>query len=80
MNIEMEMKDKNKSIVGDRLLSGTNSPFTRGVANYQLPEKFKVPQIMSYAGDGDPLDHLEYFRAHLDLMRHPMKWHVGPSL
>jgi hypothetical protein len=45
----------------------TDSPFTRRVADYRLPEKFKVPQILSYAGDGDPLDHLENFRAHLDL-------------
>jgi len=80
MNIEMEIKDKNKSIVGDRLLSGTNSPFTRGVANYQLPEKFKVPQIMSYAGDGDPFDHLENFRAHLDLHGTSDEVHAGPSL
>jgi hypothetical protein len=27
-NMEMEMKDKRKSLVVDRLLSGTNSPFT----------------------------------------------------
>lgn len=33
----------------------------------RLPEKFKVPQILSYANNGDPLDHLENFRAHLDL-------------
>jgi hypothetical protein len=61
------MKDKSKSLVVDRLLSGTDSPFTSRVANYQLLEKFKVPQIMSYAGDRDLLDHLQNFRAHLDL-------------
>jgi hypothetical protein len=36
-------------------------------------EKFKVPQILSYAGDGDPLDHLENFRAHLDLHGTPVE-------
>ncbi|XP_062149502.1 uncharacterized protein LOC133858081 [Alnus glutinosa] len=51
----------------DKLLMGTDSPFTRRVADYQLPDKFKVPQILSYAGDRDPLDHLENFKAHLDL-------------
>jgi hypothetical protein len=60
-NMEMEMKDKNKSIVVHKLLSGTDSPFTRWVVDYRLLEKFKVPQIMSYARDGDPLDHLENF-------------------
>jgi hypothetical protein len=57
--MEMDKKDKSKSLVVDRLLSSTYSPFTSQVANYQLPEKFKVPQIMSYVGDKDPLDHLE---------------------
>jgi hypothetical protein len=65
--MEMERKDKSRSIVVDKLLMGTDSPFTRRVADYRLPEKFKVPQILSYAGDGDPLDHLENFWAHLDL-------------
>jgi hypothetical protein len=65
--MEKERKDKSRSIVVDKLLMGTDSPFTRQVADYWLPEKFKVPQILSYAGDGDPLYHLENFRAHLDL-------------
>jgi hypothetical protein len=65
--IEMEMKDNNKSIVVDKLLLGTGSPFIKQVANYQLPKKFKAPQILSYAGDEDPLDHLEKFRARLNI-------------
>jgi hypothetical protein len=65
--MEMERKDKSRSVVGDKLLKGTDSPFTRQVADYRLLEKFKVLQILSYVGDGDPLDHLENFRAHLDL-------------
>jgi hypothetical protein len=65
--MEMERKDKSKSLVVGRLLLGTNSPFTRQVVDFRLPNKFKVPQIMSYAGDGDSLDHVENFWAHLDL-------------
>jgi hypothetical protein len=65
--MEMEKKDKSKPIVLDKLLLCTSSPFTRRVANYQLPEMFKVLQILSYVGDGYPLDHLENFQAHLDL-------------
>jgi hypothetical protein len=65
--MEMERKDKSRSIVVDKLLMDTDSPFTRRVADYWLPEKFKVPKILSYARDRDPLDHLENFRAHLDL-------------
>jgi hypothetical protein len=65
--MEMERKDKSRSVVVDKLLMGRDSPFTRRVTDYRLPEKFKVPQILSYTGDRDPLDHLENFRAHLDL-------------
>jgi hypothetical protein len=69
--MEMELKDKSKFVVVDKLLMGTDSPFTRQVAEYRLPKKFKVPQILSYAGDRDSIDHLENFRAYLDLHRTP---------
>jgi hypothetical protein len=69
--MEMERKDKSKSIVVDKLLRGIDSPFTRRVADYRLPEKFKVPQNLSYARDEDPLDHLENFQAHLDIHKTP---------
>jgi hypothetical protein len=59
--IEMERKDRSISIAVDKLLMGIGSPFARRVADYCLPENLKVPQILSYAGDGDPLDHLENF-------------------
>jgi hypothetical protein len=59
------------SIVLDKLLMGTGPPFTRPVANYRLPEKFRVPQILSYVGNRDPLDPLENFQAYLDLHRTP---------
>jgi hypothetical protein len=39
--MEMERKDKNRSVVVDKLIMGTDSPFTRRVADYRLPEKFK---------------------------------------
>jgi hypothetical protein len=64
--MEMERKGKSRSVVVDKLLMGADSPFTRLVADYRLPEKFKVPLILSYVGEGDPLDHLENFRAHID--------------
>jgi hypothetical protein len=41
--MEMERKDKSRSLVVDKFLMGTDSPFTRRVADYRLPEKFKVP-------------------------------------
>jgi hypothetical protein len=50
--MEIERKDKSKSAVVDKLLTCIYSPFTRRVADYRLPEKFKVPQILSYAEYG----------------------------
>jgi hypothetical protein len=41
--MEMERKDKSRSVMVDKLLMGTDSPFTRRVADYRLPDKFKVP-------------------------------------
>jgi hypothetical protein len=41
--MEMERKDKSRSVVVDKLLMGSDSPFTKRVADYRLPEKFKVP-------------------------------------
>jgi hypothetical protein len=70
---EMEKKDKGKAVAVDRLLMGTGTPFTQRVIEYRLPEKFKVPQSQSYAGTGDPVEHLENFWVHLDLHRTPEK-------
>jgi hypothetical protein len=39
--MEMERKDKSRSVVVNKLLKGTDSPFTRRVADYRLPKKFK---------------------------------------
>jgi hypothetical protein len=59
--MEMERKDKSRSVFVDKLLRDTDSPFTRRVVDYRLPEKFKVPQIISYARVEHPLDHIENF-------------------
>jgi hypothetical protein len=69
--MEMERKDKSRSVVVDKLLMGIDSPFTKQVANYRLPKKFKVPQILGYARDRDHLEHLENFQAHLDIHETP---------
>jgi len=60
-NMEMEMKEKSKSIVVVKLLLGTGLPFTRRVADYQLPEKFKILQILSYTRNGILFIKLEEF-------------------
>jgi hypothetical protein len=42
MTQKMGRRDTSKATVVDKLLLETGSPFTRRVANYRLPEKFKV--------------------------------------
>jgi hypothetical protein len=37
------------------------------VAAFQLPERFKIPDIPVYTGQVDPMEHLDNFLAHLDL-------------
>ena len=41
------------------LVNRTDSPFTIPVNSCPLPQKFRMPQIESYNGVKDPLDHLE---------------------
>ncbi|XP_062167004.1 uncharacterized protein LOC133873300 [Alnus glutinosa] len=45
--MEMERKDKSRSLVVDKFLMGTDSPFIKRVANYRLPEKFKVEEFIN---------------------------------
>ena len=51
----------------DDLVNRTNSPFTASVNSFPLSHKFCMPQIDSYNGVKDPLDHLETFKS---LMHH----------
>jgi len=55
----------------ENLLQKTTSPVTEDVANILLPEKFKILEISFYTGLEDPSEHLDNFRAHMDLHRTP---------
>jgi hypothetical protein len=67
----IERNDKGKASLVENLLQKTTSPFTDDVANICLPEKFKIPEIPFYTGLEDPVEHLDNFRAHMDLHRTP---------
>ena len=43
----------------DDLVNRTNSPFTIFFNSFPPPQKFLIPQIESYNGVKDPLNHLE---------------------
>jgi len=51
----------------DDLVNRTDSPFTALVNSFPLPSEFRMPQIDSYDGIRDPLDHLETFKTLMHL-------------
>ena len=51
----------------DDLVNRTDSPFTASVNSFPLPHKFRMPQIDSYDGVKDPLDHLKTFKTLMHL-------------
>ena len=51
----------------DDLVHRTNSPFTASVTSFPLPPKFCMPQVESYDGSKDPLNHLESFKTLMHL-------------
>jgi len=58
----------------DYLFQNTASPFTDEVANFHLPEKFKIPDILTYTGFEDPIEHLEISKLIRISTEHLMKW------
>ena len=51
----------------DDLVNRTDSLFTIQVNSYPLPQKFRMPQVETYDGVKDPLDHLETFKTLIHL-------------
>ena len=51
----------------DDLVNRTDSSFTAPVNSFPLPHKFRMPQIESYDGVKDSLDHLETFKTLMHL-------------
>ena len=51
----------------DDLVNRTDSPFTTTVNSFPLPNKFCMPNMDSYDGVKDPLDHLETFKTLMHL-------------
>ena len=51
----------------DDLVHRTDSPFTTSVTLFPFPLKFRMPQVESYDGSKDPLDHLGSFKTLMHL-------------
>ena len=59
--LKSAMKDKGRENL-DGMIRRTNSPFTNEILNRPHPPKFRLPQLESYDGSKDPLDHIESFK------------------
>ena len=55
----------------DGMIQRMDSPFTTEVLNRPLPPKFHLPQLESYDGSKDPLDHIESFKTLMLLQMTP---------
>ena len=51
----------------DELVHRTDSPLTVLVTSFTLPPKFRIPQVETYDGSKDPLNHLESFKTLMHL-------------
>ena len=52
----------------DRMVRTTDSPFTAVVLECPVLSKFYLPQLESFGGLKDPLDHLNIFKKTLGLL------------
>ena len=51
----------------DTLVQQTESPFTVEVLSYPLPAKFRMPQVETFDGAKDPVDHLNTYKNQMEL-------------
>ena len=54
---------KGRALVSmDALVQQIESPFIAGVLHFPLPVKFRIPQIETFDGTKDPIDHLNTYK------------------
>ena len=68
--LKSAMKDKGGENL-DGMIRRMDSPFITEVLNRTLPPKFRLPQLESYDGSKDPLDHIESFKTLMPLQMTP---------
>ena len=55
----------------DELVHRIDSPFTAPVTSFPLPTNFRMPQVDTYDGSRDPLNHLESFKTPMHMQGVP---------
>ena len=73
MKVMMNTLKERMSSNLDDLVNKTDSSFTPSINSFALPQKFRMPQIESYDGVKDPLNHLETFKTLMHLQGVPDK-------
>ena len=74
--IQQEISHMKEAVKGqapvsmDALVQQTESPFTAGVLHFPLPVKFRMPQIETFDGTKDPIDHLNTYKNQMELHRY----------
>jgi hypothetical protein len=67
----IDQKRDGKESLMDNLFQHKESIFTEEVSNFDLPGRFKVPDIPVFSGSEDPVEHLDNFRSHVSLHKTP---------
>lgn len=65
-----QKRNGNESLV-DNLFQHKESIFTEEESNFDLPGRFKVPDIPVFSGSEDPVEHLDNFRSHVSPHKTP---------
>ena len=66
--IQQELSHMKEAVKGrapvsmDALVQQTESPFTAEVLHFPFQEKFRMPQIETFDGTKDPIDHLNTYK------------------
>ena len=69
---ELKNAVKDKAVENlDGMIQRTDSPFIIEMLNRPLPPKFLLPQLESFDGSRDPLDHIESFKTLILLQMTP---------
>ena len=62
---------KGRALVSmDAMVQQTESPFIAGVLHFPLPKKFRMPQIETFDGMKDPIDHINTYKNQMELHRY----------
>ena len=83
-DIQQELSHMKETVKGrapvsmDALVQQTESPFTAKVLHFPFTVKFKMPQIETFDGTKDPVDHLNTYKNQMEQHRYqdPVRWLV----